>query len=228
MSPIRRHHALATVLCLLAVCATARSALVPLARRDLCVTNGAITEAANGSLLVETESSRAIAPGINGRAAELRFRYLGRSASTRPLAAGELRQQIGLKLRAKNQCNLLYVMWRVEPDAKLVVLIKSNPGQSTHAECDAHGYTTIAAERGAQPPQPLVGAWHTLRAELEGHELTVRADGAVAWHGALPRTLDALNGPAGIRTDNARFAFTLFAVPGSIESDTRCQPEPGD
>src|SRR4051812_22458153 len=113
MNPIWRHHGLATVLCLLAVCATARSALPLLARRDLCVTNGAITEVGNGSLLAETESSRAIAPGTDGRVAELRFRYLGQSASIRPLASGELRQQIGLKLRAKNQCNLLYVMWHI-------------------------------------------------------------------------------------------------------------------
>ena len=41
---------------------------------------------------------------------------------------GELRRQFGLKLRAQDACNLVYVMWRIEPASKLVVSIKCRTG----------------------------------------------------------------------------------------------------
>ena len=33
------------------------------------------------------------------------------------------------KLRAEDACNLVYVMWRIEPQSRLVVSVKRNPGQ---------------------------------------------------------------------------------------------------
>ena len=227
MSRVWRRYTLTTV-CLLAACAVAQSTSVPVARRDLCVTNGVISETGTGAMLIESASSRAIAPNTDGRSAELRFRYLGRSADTKPLASGELRQQIGLKLRSMNQCNLLYVMWHIEPDSKLAVLIKSNPGQHTHGECGARGYATIKSATDVRPPKPVAGEWHVLRAELKGMELTVTADGAAAWRGTLPQTLLSIDGPAGIRSDNARFAFTLSAGAVPARSVTGCRSEAGD
>jgi len=208
--------------------ALGQSALSPVSRRDLCVTNGVITETKTGSMSIESASSRAVAFSSDGRSAAIRFRYLGPSANSKPLASGELRRQIGLKLRSLNQCNLLYAMWHIEPDSNISVSMKQNPGQSTHEACDAHGYTTIKPTAATRRPKPGIGEWHELRATLKGYDLTLIADGAVAWQGTLPRTFDPIDGPSGLRTDNARFEFTFFAGPGSKRPADRCGPESGD
>ena len=52
----------------------------------------------------------------------------------------------------------------------------------------------------------------TLRAELHGNNLTVTADGHVAWSGSLGDEASSLQGSTGFRTDNARFELQYFAV----------------
>src|SRR5579859_7545056 len=151
-------------------------------RDRLCVTNGEITTTASGRLAINTPSSRALVRGPSTPAiAEIRFTYLGPSADSKPLASGEIRRQIGLKLRSQNQCNLLYVMWHIEPDHRVIVQTKQNPGESTHAQCGAHGYTTLRPDRSAALPPIASGASHTLRASLTDHHLIVTADNQVVW-----------------------------------------------
>jgi len=208
--------------------ATGQNTLSPVTRRDLCVTNGVIAETRNGTMSVESASSRAVAFNSDGRSAAIRFRYLGPSANAKPLASGELRRQIGLKLRSLNQCNLLYAMWHIEPDSNISVSTKQNPGQSTHEACGAHGYTTIRPTAATRRPKPGVGEWHELRATLKGSDLTLIADGAIAWRGTLPPTFDSIDGPSGLRTDNARFEFTFFTPPGSKRPAKGCGPKSGD
>jgi hypothetical protein len=212
--------------------------LVRVARDALCVTNGEITTLTNGRLSIATASSRAVvqiatAPSV----AEIRFQYLGPSESAKPLASGEMRRQIGLKLRAQDQCNLLYVMWHIEPDAKFGVSVKRNPGQSTHEQCDAHGYVTIRPRVSTTLPQIKPGESHTLRAALDGDALTVTADGRVVWNGPVGNGIADIDGPVGLRTDNARFVFDYFVrppAPGGASSTpvngrtNRCEPSPGD
>jgi hypothetical protein len=56
--------------------------------------------------------------------AEAHFTYLGSTGNEARLGSGELRRQFGLKLRAEDACNLVYAMWRIEPESKLVVSVK--------------------------------------------------------------------------------------------------------
>jgi hypothetical protein len=194
------------------------------ARDQLCVTNGEITTTPNGRLAINTPSSRAIVqiPTASGMA-EIRFTYLGPSEGSKPLASGEMRRQIGLKLRAMNQCNLLYVMWHIEPDTKIAVSIKRNPGQSTHEQCDAHGYTTIRPRTSSTLARASSGESHTLRAELTGDDLTVTADSKIVWAGSIGNGLAAINGPVGLRTDNARFEFDYAVMPAANGPTNRCE-----
>lgn len=240
----RRAHGyviVAILLCLSAVPAVADDAAAgsPVGRvggGTLCVTNGVVSPRPDGRLAIATASSRAVVRGSDGQTAEIRFRYLGPTADSKPLASGELRRQIGIKLHAQDTCNLLYVMWHIEPDAKIGVSIKHNPTQHTHAECHANGYTTIRPSTSAAMPRILPGEAHTLRAELRGTELIVLADGRRAWVGAVGGGLAGIDGPVGFRTDNARFEFEYFANiagPGSLnrgvdESRNRCVQQPGD
>ena len=193
-----------------------------------CVTSGAIARTAEGAYRVESASLRAVVDGSDGSTATLRFRDLGPSAQTRALASGALRRQIGLKLHARDACNLVYAMWRMAPENRIVVSVKLNPGQTRSAQCHADGYVNVAPAEAADPPTPKPGDWHVLRAAARGDELIVTVDGAQVWRGTLPAEARQLEGPAGLRSDNARFDFVLRAPPGAAASGDRCQAAPGD
>lgn len=174
------------------------------------VTRGHVEPLADGRARVREPKMRAVVDIAGGDEAELRFAYLGPSDGAAPLASGELRRQVGLKLRAENGCNLLYVMWRIEPKPQLVVSVKRNPGQRTHRECGARGYRNLVARAGAQPPPLQPNVEHRLHAKLDGRILRVWADRALAWEGDVGDEPLALRGPAGVRSDNAKLELELF------------------
>ena len=184
-------------------------------RNDFCVTNGAVLMLPGGRLAIDTPSSRGVvqaAPrNTADQVAEIRFRYLGPTPTSKPLASGELRRQIGLKLRAEDTCNLVYIMWHIEPDPTVAVSIKRNAGMHTHEQCHAGGYVNFKAQRRIDLPPIRPGQTHTLRAELRRNDLTVTADGKIAWQGTLGNEVVSLDGPPGFRTDNARFEFEYYA-----------------
>ncbi len=204
--------------------------LSPVGRNQLCLTTGSITTTEGGALLVESAEMRAVVASGPARTVEARLRYLGPTREVKRLASGELRRQFGFKLRAANTCNVLYVMWHVEPDARLAVSVKSNPHLVTHAECDARGYRNLKAWRQSPAPLLSVGEWHRLRASLDGEMLTVSVEGDVVWQGPIGADGMAFDGPVGMRSDNGRFEVELFqSAPegGSFHPANPCHTEPG-
>ena len=177
-------------------------------------------------LEVDMGGMRGIVAGDKSSTAQLTFTYQGPSKTESPLANGEVRRQIGLKLRAVNTCNLVYVMWHVEPTPGVYVSVKSNPGKSTHAQCGANGYINLRPTGGTQPPQVTAGVKHVLRATLDGRTLRAYADEKLAWEGTLPDVADTLSGPAGVRSDNGKFDFEV-ALPGGAKAGTPCPPADG-
>jgi hypothetical protein len=159
-------------------------------------------------LHVNAGGMRAEVRGDDGDAAELSFVFKGASDETTPLANGETRRQIGLKLRAQDTCNLVYVMWHESPTPGIHVSVKHNVGKTTHAECGDHGYVNLQPMR-TQPPPIAIGERHRLRAEIEGTTLRVHADEVLIWEGPLPSMALTLVGPAGVRSDNGMFDFEL-------------------
>jgi hypothetical protein len=175
------------------------------------VTKGHVEAISDGRARIREPKLRAVVPGSDGDAAELRFVYEGATAGVAPLASGEVRRQIGLKLRAADGCNLVYVMWRIEPKAQLVVSVKRNPGKRTHRECGANGYVNLKPRAGSAPSMPVtVGAEHRLHAAIDGRILRVWADRTLAWEGELPDNALDLRGPAGVRSDNGAFSVELL------------------
>jgi hypothetical protein len=158
---------------------------------------------------------RAVIPGSDGESAEVKFTYLGPSDVEEALASGLPRRQLGLKLRAADGCNLVYVMWRVHPENKIVVSLKSNPGKHTHRQCGNQGYRNYKARGGVQPSSMDVGSTHRLLAAISGSTVKVWADGALAWEGELDGDALSLHGPAGVRSDNIKVDLSLSARPGS-------------
>ena len=180
--------------------------LVPVT--ELCVTRG---KASIGAVIVDP-TTRATARGTAGDAAALEFVYRGDTEAVRELASGEARRQVGLKLRAANGCNLVYVMWRLDPAPKIDVSVKINPGARDHDDCGANGYTKVKPTKSWKVPVLAVGDKHTLRAAVSGDDLTAWVDEHVVWRGRLPASARTLAGPAGFRSDNLAFELVSFSA----------------
>jgi len=230
MDPIRNRLrvTLAIALCaLVSACATKTVAparatsttLQKVERAKLCVTEGEVRDAGDGQMEVDSPAMRAVVAGSEPEVAELHFVYRGPTAQTSALANGEVRRQVALKLRAEDSCNVVYVVWRFEPESKLVVQTKANPGKHSHRECGDKGYENVAPRAAKQVPPPAAGEEHSLQARLTGEDLMVYLDRDLVWEGDLGSKAD-FSGPVGIRTDNARLAFELAALSGS-SSDCR-------
>ncbi len=144
---------------------------------------------------------------------KVQFIYLGGTPNEAPLASGEMRRQFGLKLRALDACNLVYAMWRIEPESKVVVSVKSNPGQHTSAQCGNRGYQNIKPSHSTPVPTLNPGDTHTLRAEMNGGEMRVFADKSMVWEGSVGPDALAFDGPVGVRSDNARLQIYLETGP---------------
>ncbi len=194
-------------------------ALQSIAPSSLCITSGELAGAR-----VEVPTFRAVAPGHGGDAASLSFVVRGQSETTRPLASGYERRQLGLKLRANDGCNLVYVMWRLDPKPKLEVSIKRNAGARSNRECGARGYTRIKPTQRGALPMLEYGTRYELRAEIDGDSLIAWVDDRVMWRGKLPAEARKLAGPAGLRSDNLMFELAAVAVDarsgGSV--DVKC------
>jgi hypothetical protein len=185
--------------------------LSPVPRGMLCVTEGAIDTGSGQRLSVSVPKMRAYVSHRTSQAVEARFTYLGSTGNEARLGSGELRRQFGLKLRAGDPCNLVYAMWRIEPESKLVVSVKSNPGQRTSAECANRGYRNVKPSHSAPVPQLRPGQSHTLRAEMNGEQVRVWADDALVWEGSVGPEAARFQGPVGLRSDNAKLELELLA-----------------
>ena len=213
---MKRPVAISVALFLSLVCATG-SAKAPAGawfsvdRSSFCVTEGDIKDGAGHRLSVDAPKMRAYVSRWTAQAIEARFTYVGPTAVVKPLGSGSVRQQFGLKLRAQDPCNLVYAMWRFEPASALVVSVKSNPGEHTSAECGNRGYRNIKARKSSPVPRLNPGHRHTLHAAMNGAELSVFVDNTLVWQGGVEQGLLSLNGPVGVRSDNARLELEILA-----------------
>jgi hypothetical protein len=185
--------------------------LVPYSRSQLCVTEGAVEQLQGNRFGVSVPKMRAYLNVPTPPIVELQFTYLGPTPKDARLGSGELRRQFGLKLRAQDACNLVYAMWRIEPESKLVVSVKSNPGQHSSAQCGNRGYHNIKPRRSAPVPILRSGDAHTLRAEMTGTDMRIIADNEMVWEGSVGPEALAFDGPVGVRSDNARLQLELRA-----------------
>ena len=222
MKAMKAMFRLSALLPLLSIASPSQQAALPSSsmtsepRSQLCITEGEINQLDGNKLSVSVPKMRAFVTDPTLQEVEAHFKYLGRSTKTIPLASGQIRRQFGLKLRAQNGCNLVYAMWRIRPVQELVVSVKSNPGMTKSAECDAHGYHNIKHTAQHPMPQIQIGKSYTLRAIMEGSKMRVYANNKLVWEGDVGPEALAFDGPVGVRTDNGHFEFELFAAkPGA-------------
>ncbi|HLY18776.1 MAG TPA: hypothetical protein VKR61_16205 [Bryobacteraceae bacterium] len=183
----------------------------------LCVTEGTIGKVGS-RLSVNASKMRAVALVATAHAVEIRFTYRGRTRQVSRLGSGRIRQQLGLKLRAADGCNVVYAMWRIAPESELVVSVKHNPTMHQSSECGNRGYQNIKAQHAEAAPRLSPGESHVMRAEMRGQQLTVFIDRRKYWVGSLGPEALSFDGPIGLRSDNVRIDFELFSG----------APEPGD
>ncbi len=190
----------------------------PLHAGDLEVTEGALAPAGAAALRTGSPKLRAVHRdgGRHATRALLIFRGHGDSTTVEPLGSGAIRRQIGLKLRATDPCNLLYVMWRSVPEHAVVVSVKRNPGQTTSAQCGNRGYTDLAtiplAGRSASDQAAHRLDVRTRRTAGGTMLVSLRLDGGRPRGLAVPAPLaSGLAGPVGVRSDNGTYTFRLAA-----------------
>jgi hypothetical protein len=176
---------------------------------DLKVTDGTI-ETSNGRLLVNVPEMRAVLRAPAPQLIEVRFTYLGPTATTSALGNGEVRRQFGVKLNAQDSCNLLHVMWRTAPNPGIVVSMKRNPGVHSFSQCHDGGYTNLIPASSGHVPTLQPGSSHILRAGIEQRDLRVRIDDQLMWEGTLPLEATLFDGPVGLRSDNVRVTFDVL------------------
>lgn len=195
----------ALVACASALVTCAGSSLGALDPSNLVVTSGEIQRLDATRFETHSGALRAQLATKGPSSAELRFHFVGPTVEAVPLASGELRRQIGLKLRAQDSCNVIYAMWRIEPNGGLEIALKSNRGLHRHAECGDRGYRTLRPRERRAVADVQPSSDHSLRASLHDHELQVYADGKLSWAGDLPAEAFAFDGPLGVRSDNGVF-----------------------
>ena len=162
--------------------------------------------------MVSTKEMRATLKFPTQQDVTVNFTYLGPTSEVSHLGSGEVRSQFGIKLRAQDTCNIVYIMWHFAPDQRIAVSVKRNPGQRTHEECLDHGYiNNIKPRVSAAPPPVHPEEPHSLSASMRSSNLTVVADERVVWQGDLGPVALEFNGPVGLRSDNARVIFDFLA-----------------
>jgi hypothetical protein len=186
-------------------------ALQPIARADLNVTDGSI-ETSNGRLLVVVPEMRAVVRRLTMANIEVHFTYLGPTKDTSTLRSGEVRYQFGVKLRAQDACNLLYVMWLAAPQPTLTVSMKYNAGMHTSSQCLDGGYRTLTPTMSGRLPSLQPGSAHTLRVDMSHQDIQTLVDGELMWQGRIPSEALSFDGPVGVRSDNVRVAFDVLAA----------------
>lgn len=180
---------------------------------DFDVTDGKILPEKGHRLSVSTKEMRATLKFTTEQTATARFTYLGPTKEVARLGSGEVRSQFGIKLRAQNDCNVIYVMWHFAPDQKIAVSIKRNPGKRTHTECLDRGYiNNIKPRLSDSPPSVEPNQHHVLTATMSGSDLSVTADNKLVWWGDLGPVALSLKGPVGLRSDNARLLFDFLVT----------------
>lgn len=196
----------------------------------VCATHGAVKVKTSGkssgkpALEVRDATTRAFARTSKGDAAAIAFHYTGLKQEVRSLASGVARAQLGLKLRAQDSCNVIYVMWRTDK-ATLDVSVKYNASQHSNAECGTHGYRKIRPLASHRVPSLAAGSDHRLQAEIVDDNLTAWIDGNLVWTGTLPGVARELQGPVGIRSDNVELELELSASLAT-EPIARCVHDP--
>lgn len=200
--------------------------LSAIAPEALCATHGALTikSGAAPTLEIREATTRAFARTSSGDAAAIAFHYTGPTDHVRDLASGAARAQLGLKLRAQDSCNVIYVMWRADK-ATLDVSVKRNAAQRTNAECGTAGYHKVKPLASQRVPALAAGTNHRLQAEIVDDTLTAWIDGHVVWTGVLPSSARELQGPVGIRSDNVELELQLSA-PLTAHPIARCPRDP--
>ncbi len=174
-------------------------------------TEGTAKEPADGAKFYSSKDIRMRAKALETTPSRLEiiFTYEGKTKTTKTLASGQSRAQLGCYLAAKNQCNLLYAMWRIEPAPGIVVQKKSNPQMSTHQECKNGGYASVKPSYQKKINAPELNRSYKLLCELEQNVLTVKVDNEKVWSGTVDLESLDTKGYAGVRSDNVQWQFAV-------------------
>ncbi|MEZ0391398.1 MAG: Ig domain-containing protein [Pseudobdellovibrionaceae bacterium] len=203
-----------------ALAQTQLTARIP--RNLICATNGQVQTNSAESIEVTTATSRSVVTTPTEQKIRIDFTYL--APINDPAANPNGHRQIGLKLRAANSCNVLYVMWPVA-GGPLKVTLKRNDGMKNHSECGPEGYTNLTPSLSKTVSALQIGRKYRLQAEYENETLNVYASGVKAWSGMIENQDIPFQGPVGVRTDGGKFTFDIYTDLSAPLSSERNLPQ---
>lgn len=197
-------------------------------RDQVTVTSGDVFETAEGFFTQDGQTRATVHTGYWDNDIMLKFQYQGESLNDKPLASGVIRRQIGMKLANANPCNLLYIMWEMEPVKRISVFLKSNPGQDTSSECGVNGYTRLDSDEQYDTSNleyaedhethrlmahltPLRNSYDKTVNDYLHFQLNVFADFEQVFSKTIYNLPLEVRGPAGLRTDNGSFLFHFYS-----------------
>jgi hypothetical protein len=78
-------------------------------------------------------------------------------------------------------------------------------------------------------PTLRAGEKHSLAAQMDGAHIKVSIDGTLVWQGSADSEALSVDGPVGLRSDNARFLFEFLAPSNSSTSPpSSCRSGPAE
>lgn len=136
------------------------------------------------------------------------------------LASGRERRQVGIKLKAQDSCNTLYVMWHFFPRFEMVISEKINSSQHVHQQCGNKGYHVLKRlplehlTNSILPPLNELNdadRFYLLQARLDPHSqhLSVYLNYQLLWTGPVHQQWGHISAPVGLRTDNMQIDFAV-------------------
>jgi hypothetical protein len=134
------------------------------------------------------------------------------------LESGEIRHQFGLFFRARDQCNLIYVMLRIDKTgnatdaAELSVQEKKNPGKSMHQDCANNGYRNLSSSSNSKRVKLSSTSINQLELHDTGKDFVVWLNGERVWQHDAEEFSRPADGYIGVRSDNIKWRFKLSQV----------------
>jgi hypothetical protein len=187
----------------------------PVSPGALDVTSGKVKPLRSGLLQIDHNSVRAVQMGRWARNGKIRFESRGQTAELKPFKSGIVKEQIGLKLRAMDGCNLVYVMWTLHPKEEITVRTKENPNKTESEDCESDGYTLLDTYRVPQKKSARNRRTSRLQADFVSkgnrHHVLVYVDNVRVLQVRIPHSfVSTVNGPVGLRSDNGRFRLRFW------------------
>jgi hypothetical protein len=173
---------------------------------ELCVRAGGLPVTDASSWVSHEPRLRAIASNSAGQHARMVFRYLGPATSRQR----GVRQEIGLELLSRDECNLVSTTWRIGTRSVMLATVKTNRDFTRLEECGARGARKLRPFWQMPVERPVIGSTHELAATIRQGLLEVQLDRQPVLRAVIKGQNPPATGSSGVRSDHVKLELLRF------------------